>query len=128
VSALYFNKPGIPIVASRAFTNAEIRPSLGRDLGQCRGAATCPANLVINMMPTDTEFEDRLKQMDVRVSRSFRAGRVRLRGNGDLYNLFSANNVLNMTTRHAGPTGGQWLRPIQILGGRMFKISAQLDF
>jgi hypothetical protein len=128
VSALYFNKPGIPIVASRAFTNAEIRPSLNRDLGQCRGAATCNANLVINMMPTDTEFEDRLKQMDVRLSRSFRAGRVRVRGNGDLYNLFSANNVLNMTTRHAGPTGGQWLRPIQILGGRMFKISAQLDF
>jgi hypothetical protein len=128
VSALYFNKPGIPIIASRAFTNAEIRPSLGRDLGQCRGAATCNANLVINMTPQDTEFEDRLQQMDVRVSRSFRAGRVRLRGNGDLYNVFNASNVLNMTTRHAGPTGGQWLRPLQILGGRMFKVSAQLDF
>jgi hypothetical protein len=128
VSALYFNKPGIPIVASRAFTNAEIRPSLNRDLGQCRGAATCNANVVINMMPTDTEFEDRLQQLDVRASRSFRAGRVRLRANGDLYNVFSAGNVLNMTTRYAGPTGGQWLRPIQILGGRMFKLSAQLDF
>ncbi len=40
VSALYFDKPGIPRVASRAYTNAEIRPSLGRDLGQCRGART----------------------------------------------------------------------------------------
>jgi len=33
-----------------------------------------------------------------------------------------------MTTRYAGTNGGQWLRPLQILGGRMFKISAQVDF
>jgi hypothetical protein len=128
VSALYFNKPGIPIVASRAFTNAEIRPSLGRDLGQCRGAAVCNANLVVDMIPPNTEFEDRVQEMDLRFSRNFRMGILRLRGNADVYNLFNAGNVLNMTTRHAGPTGGQWLRPLQILGGRMFKFSAQLDF
>ncbi|HEY3159394.1 MAG TPA: carboxypeptidase regulatory-like domain-containing protein [Vicinamibacterales bacterium] len=127
-SALYFDKPGIPIVASRAYTNAEIRPSLGRDLGQCRGAATCNASVVINMTPQDTNFEQRLRQMDVRFSRSFRVAKMRVRGNGDLYNLFNASNVLNMTTRYAGPTGGQWLRPLQILGGRMFKFSAQVDF
>jgi carboxypeptidase family protein len=127
-SALYFDKPGIPVVASRAYTNAEIRSSLGRDLGQCRGAATCNANVVVNMVPQDTEFEKRLRQMDVRFSRGFRMRMVRVRGNADLYNLFNASNVLNMTTRYAGPTGGQWLRPLQILGGRMFKFSAQLDF
>jgi hypothetical protein len=128
VSALYFDKPGIPIVASRAYTNAEIRPSLGRDLGQCRGAATCNASVVINMTPQDTRFEDRLRQMDIRFSRGFRMRMVRVRGNADLYNLFNASNVLNMTTRYAGPTGGQWLRPLQILGGRMFKVGAQVDF
>ena len=128
VSALYFNKPGIPIVASRAFTNAEIRPSLNRDLGQCRGAATCNASVVIDMVAPNTVFEDRLQQMDVRVSRSFQLGMVRARANADLYNMFNAGNVLNMTTRHSGLNGGQWLRPIQILGGRMFKISAQMDF
>ena len=127
-SALYFDKPGIPIVSSRAYTNAEIRPSLGRDLGQCRGAATCNASVVINMVPDSTRFEDRLRQMDIRFSRSFRVAKLRVRGNGDLYNLFNASNVLNMTTRYAGPTGGQWLRPLQILGGRMFKIGAQVDF
>ena len=80
------------------------------------------------MVPQDTRFEDRLQQMDIRFSRSFRIGAVRVRGNGDLYNLFNASNVLNTTTRYAGPTGGQWFRPLQILGGRMFKFSAQLDF
>jgi hypothetical protein len=127
-SATYFNKPGIPVTASRAFTNAEIRPSLGRDLGQCRGAATCNANLVINMVPPNTVFEDRLHQVDVRFSRIFRMGMMRVRANADMYNLLNAADILNMTTRHSGATGGQWLQPLQILGGRMFKFGAQLDF
>jgi len=127
-SALYFDKPGIMSVASRAYTNAEIRPSLGRDLGQCRGVTPCNATVVINTVPDNSYFEDRLRQTDIRFSRSFRAGRLRVRGNGDLYNLFNASNVLSMTTRYAGATGGQWLRPLQILGGRMFKFSAQVDF
>jgi hypothetical protein len=128
VSATYQNIPGIPTVASRAFTNAEIRPSLGRDLGQCRGAATCNASVIVDMIPYGSEFEDRLQQVDLRFTRSFQLARARVRGNVDFYNLFNAGDVLNMTTRYAGPTGGQWLRPIQILGGRMFKFSAQLDF
>jgi hypothetical protein len=128
VSALYFIKPGISVVASRAFTNAEIRPSLGRDLGQCRGAAVCNANLVIDMIPPNTEFEERVQELDLRFSRSFRVRALRLRGNLDVFNVLNAGNVLNMTTRHAGPTGGQWLRPLQVLGGRMLKFNAQLDF
>ena len=127
-SALYFDKPGIPRVASRAYTNAEIRPSLGRDLGQCRGVAPCNASVVINTVPDTSYFEDRLRQTDIRFTRTFRVGKIRVRGNGDLYNLFNASNVLSMTTRYSGTNGGQWLRPLQILGGRMFKFSAQLDF
>ena len=127
-SVLYFDKPGIPDVASRAYTNAEIRQSLGRDLGQCRGAATCNASVVINTVPDSSYFEDRLRQTDIRFSKSFRAGKLRVRGNGDLYNLFNASNVLSMTTRYSGTNGGQWLRPLLILGGRMFKFSAQVDF
>jgi hypothetical protein len=128
VSATYQNIPGIPVTASRAFTNAEIRPSLGRDLGQCRGVAPCNASVVIDMVPPNTVFEDRLNQVDLRFTRAIRMGKVRVRGNADVYNLLNANDVLNMTTRYAGPTGGQWLGPIQILGGRMFKVSGQLDF
>jgi hypothetical protein len=128
VSATYQNIPGIPITASRAFTNAEVRQSLGRDLGQCRGAATCNATVLVEMIPPGTVFEDRLQQVDVRFTRAFRTGRTRIRGNADFYNVFNQSDVLSMTTRHAGPTGGAWLRPIQVLGGRMFKFSAQLDF
>jgi hypothetical protein len=128
VSATYQNIPGIPVMASRVFTNAEVRSSLGRDLGACRGAATCNATALVDMVPSGTMFEDRLQQVDLRFTRSFRLARARVRGNADFYNLFNAGDVLSMTTRYAGTTGGQWLRPIQILGGRMFKFSAQLDF
>lgn len=128
VSATYQNIPGIPVTASRVYTNAEIRPSLGRDLGQCRGVAPCTANVVVDMVPQGATSEDRLQQVDVRFTRSFRLAVARIRGNVDFYNLFNAGDVLNMTTRYAGATGGQWLQPIQILGGRMFKFSAQLDF
>jgi len=128
VSATYQNIPGIPIAASRVFTNAEVRPSLGRDLGQCRGAAACNGTVLVDMIPGGAMFEDRLQQVDVRFTRTFRLARARVRGNADFYNLFNAGDVLNMVTRYAGPTGGRWLAPIQILGGRMFKFSAQLDF
>ena len=81
------------------------------------------------MVPDSSYFEERLRQMDIRFRGSFRVGKMRVRGNGDLYNLFNASNVLNMTTRLLrGTDGGQWLRPLQILGGRMFKFSAQVDF
>ena len=116
------------ITADYVATNAEIRPSLGRDLGQCRGLAPCNASVVINTVPDTSYFEDRLRQTDIRFTRTFRVGKIRVRGNGDLYNLFNASNVLNMTTRYSGTNGGQWRRPLQILGGRMFKFSAQLDF
>ena len=128
VSATYMNIPGIPITASRSFSNAEVLPSLGRNLGQCRGAATCTGTVTIDMVPPNTTFEDRLNEVDVRFTRSFRLAKVRVRGNADLYNLLNAADVLNMTTRYSGLTGGQWLQPTQILGGRLFKISAQLDF
>jgi carboxypeptidase family protein len=128
VSTIYINNPGIPIIASRAFANAEVRPSLDRDLGQCRGAPTCTGTLTIDMVPPNTVFEDRVNLVDLRLTRTFRLTRIRVRGNADVYNLFNASDVLNMTTRFSGTTGGQWLQPIQILGGRMFKFSGQLDF
>jgi hypothetical protein len=36
----------------------------------------------------------------------------------------NASNVLNMTTRY----GSAWLNAIQIMGGRLMKVSLQLDF
>ena len=61
----------------------------------------------------------------MRVSRLFRLGsRARLLGSLDVYNLTNSSNVLNMVTRY----GPAWLNAIQIMGGRLAKVSVQLDF
>ena len=123
-SATYQNLPGIPISASHVATNAQILPSLGRNLGACRGAATCNATTTIELMPPSTQFEDRIQQVDLRFSRRFDTGPLQVSANFDLYNAFNASSVLSSVTR----LGPQYLNAVNILAGRLFKFGFQLDF
>jgi hypothetical protein len=123
-SATYQNASGIPITASYPATNAEIRSSLGRDLAACRGAATCNQNVTIDLIPSNSMFEDRLQQVDLRFSRLFNVGRTRVRANFDIYNLLNGSAILSENLGY----GSEWLKPVQILGGRVFKFSGQFDF
>ena len=123
-SATYQNMSGIPIAATYPATNAEIKPSLGRDLAACRGAATCTQNVTIDLIPSNSMFEDRLQQVDLRFTRLFVMGRTRVRGNFDIYNLLNASAILSENLGY----GSEWLRPVQVLGGRVFKFSGQFDF
>jgi len=125
-SAIYQNSAGVPITATYTATNAQIAQSLGRNLGSCRGAATCNGNLAIELLPYNTVFEPRLQQIDLRFSRLFRlGGNSRIRAGLDIYNVFNASNVLSMNTTY-GATG--WMDVRQILGGRLMRVGAQLDF
>jgi hypothetical protein len=126
-SAIYQNSSGIPITASYVATNAEVLPSLGRNLGSCRGAATCTANLTVELIPPNSLFEPRLQQVDLRFSRIFQFGARKLRGDVDIYNLLNASNVLNMNTTYSAP-GGVWQDVTQILGGRLVRLGFQVEF
>ncbi len=126
-SAIYQNSSGIPITASYVATNAEILPSLGRNLGSCRGAVTCTANLTVELIPPNSVFEPRLQQVDLRFSRLFQFGARKLRGDVDIYNLLNASNVLNMNTTYS-PPGGVWQDVTQILGGRLVRLGLQVEF
>jgi hypothetical protein len=124
-SFIYQNAAGFPIAASYVATNAQVRSSLGRDLGSCRGAAVCNGTVTIDLLPPNTMFEDRIQQLDWRMTRMFRFGATtRMRGNFDVYNLFNAATILNANTTY----GAAWLAPAQVMGGRLIKISAQFDF
>jgi len=124
-SAIYQNSAGIPITASYVATNAQILPSLGRNLGSCRGAATCTGNLTVELIPPNTVFEPRLQQVDLRFSRIIRLGGTRrLRADFDVYNLLNASNVIGMNTTY----GSGWLDVRQILGGRLLRLGGQFDF
>ena len=129
-SAVYQNKPGFPIRASYVATNAEIRPSLGRHLSTCpsQTAATCTQTAVIDLIPNGTIYGERIKQVDLRFSRFFPlGGATRIQANFDIYNLLNENTILNEQTRY-NTVGNQWRNAIQIMGGRLIKIGAQLSF
>ena len=112
------NLPGVPITASYVATNAEIAPSLGRNLsGNAR-------SVTVELMKSGSRYEDRLTQVDVRLARTFRVGRTRVQGMFDVYNVLNASPVLLVNTRY----GEAWLYAQQILAARMFKLGAQLNF
>jgi hypothetical protein len=124
-SAVYQNSPGIPTTAQYVVTNAAIVPSLGRNLASCRGAATCNANVTVDLIPPTVLFEPRLQQLDLRFSRIIPLGGTRrLRADIDVYNVFNVSNVLSMNTTY----GSVWQDVRQILGGRLVRLGGQINF
>jgi len=125
VSAVFQNISGPTITANYAATNAQIRPSLGRDLAACRGAATCSATATVPLIAPQTMFDDRLTRLDLRIGkRIMLSQRMRLQANVNVYNVFngSASSVLNV---NYGPL---WLQPSLLQDGRMLQFSGNLTF
>ncbi len=109
--------PGQQIAATYSVTSALVASSLGRNLSA--------GNATVDLIAPGTMYGDRLNQVDFRVSKIFKfASKGRIQGNVDLYNLFNANPVLAQNNTY----GSAWLRPLQILQGRLLKFSAQIDF
>jgi hypothetical protein len=78
-----------------AASNAEIVPTLGRNLAACGNAVPCDAQVLVSLLGAYTGgFEARLTQVDVRVTKQVGLGGVRVRGMFDIYNLFNANTIL----------------------------------
>jgi hypothetical protein len=118
-SANFQSLPGPVLLASYVASNAQIAPSLGRNLSG--GARTAPA---IDLMTPWTQFEPRVNQLDVRLTRIVKIGRTRVQGMFDVYNLLNASPVLALNTTY----GANWQVPQQILDGRLFKFGVQFEF
>ncbi len=118
-SATLQSTPGPEITASYSATNAEIRPSLGRDL-----SAGANATVLVDLVPRGTLYGDRINQVDFRLAKVLRIGSLRMQGMFDLYNAFNATPFLTMQNRY----GPAWQTPTQTLIGRLAKFGMQLDF
>jgi hypothetical protein len=136
-SAIYQNSAGFPIAASYQAINAEVLQSpsnpngLPRNLASCATAtgACTQSTAAFDLIPLNTEFEDRISQLDLRFARAFRFGATsRIRGNFDIYNIFNTATILQENTRYSRPDGGSWLNVNQVMGGRLFKFSVTYDF
>jgi hypothetical protein len=119
VSGTLQSLPGVPDSANQVTTNAQISPSLGRNL-----AAGAAGTVTIPVVAPNVLFENRSNQVDVRLSRVVRFRGFALRLDADVYNAFNASPILGVI----GTYGAAWLRPTQILDGRLFKFGGQLTF
>jgi hypothetical protein len=128
VAANYQNLPGYPIDTTYVASNNQVKQSLGRNLAACGTATVCNATVTLNnaLMSPYTAFEDRLNQVDVRLSRVFRLAGASIQGNFDIYNMLNANTVLTEVTTYS-PTN-TYLRPTSILAARLIKFGVELKF
>jgi hypothetical protein len=118
-SAVYQDLAGPPIEAIYFASNAEIAPSLGRNLaGGARGVS-------IPLVLPYQQFEGRIRRLDLRLSRTFNlTGRARLQANIDAYNALNSSAIQALNNTY----GPSWLSPTQILDPRLLQVSAQLTF
>src|SRR4029434_7464741 len=90
-SGVFQNLPGSPWAATRSYTNAEIAPSLGRNLSSCPAdTGACSSTATVVLIEPNTQFEERLTQFDLRFSKSFR---IRLRRPNGMFDIYNFMNV-----------------------------------
>jgi Carboxypeptidase regulatory-like domain len=128
LSGVLQNLSGRPQAATYVATNAQIFPSLGRNLAACGTAtlATCTATATVTIMEPNTVYEDRYTLLDLRLAKTFRFGRTRVAPRFDIYNVLNSDAVNTLNTRYSPTT--TWLRPQEVFSARFFKIGAQVDF
>ncbi|HEV3061323.1 MAG TPA: carboxypeptidase-like regulatory domain-containing protein [Vicinamibacterales bacterium] len=123
VSGTFQNLAGPQVTASHTFTNAQIFPSLGRNL-----SSGANGTVSVALLPPYSQFEPRFNQVDLRLTKAVVLGRARALLAIDGYNLFNSAAVLATNGTYAGTTGGSWLTPTAILGARLMKLGLQLDW
>jgi len=82
------------------------------------------SSVTVPLIQPGTKYLPRWNQADLRLGKRFNVGKVRLRGQFDLYNVINSNSILDM-----GQTYGPALdRVNEILPGRVFAFSTRVDF
>jgi hypothetical protein len=113
------------ITADYVATNAEIRPTLGRDLSA--GAA---GTVTVDLLKPFALKGGHSKQLDLRVGKQlYSANKTRVRLALDVYNVFNSNDWQTITTRLSNVAAtNRWQRPTLILQARYLQIGTQIDF
>ncbi|RPH63363.1 MAG: TonB-dependent receptor [Acidobacteria bacterium] len=119
-SAVFQSKPGQLLAANYAVPAATVAQTLGR-----LPSGNVP-NVTVNLIEPGTLYGDRINQLDFRIAKNFRFGRIRPRVAVDLLNVLNANPVL--TYNQTFVPNGTWLQANSILTGRFARISAEFTF
>ena len=128
ISGSYKHLPGIAVAGNNVLTTAAVGTILGRP-------STAAGTVTHSVIPigsgnnnggggTATVFDERLNQADVRFLKSFGIGRGKLQAIFDVYNVFNSRVPQAIVTT----IGATYFRPTSLLGGRLFKFGAQVDW
>jgi hypothetical protein len=124
ISAAYKNVPGVPLTATVVYTAAQT--NLGRAF------VNPQAGNNLSLMIPQEQFDTRLNQVDLRLTRRFRLPRnSRVSAVFDLYNAFNARPSQGNIAAYGnfGATPNSTFRSSSnILGGRLAKFGATVDF
>ena len=82
------------------------------------------ATVTLPVMEPGSLYGDRLRRVDLRLSKSITFGRTRIAPSLDIFNLLNASGVSGYNTRY----GPQWLYATDIQDPRIFRVAAQVDF
>ena len=106
--------------ANATFTNAQIFPSLGRNLSTGTTAT-------VALVQPNTLFGKRLNQVDVRLAKIFKLDTRTIKGMVDIFNVGNINTVTSINQTY-GTTGASWQVPTAISLARLVKVGVQIDF
>jgi hypothetical protein len=129
VSGVVQNLSGPQILATYAATNAEIAPSLGRNLSSCpANTGACTSTALVPLVQPNTLFADRRTQLDLRFSRRFKFGtRYSLDAGLDIYNVTNSSSIISLNNTFT-PGSTSWQQPTAVLDARMFQINGRFNF
>ena len=118
VSAVLQIIPGPEITASYVARNAEVVPSLGRDLGSGAGGS-----VTVPLIKPGTLYADRSTQLDVRFTKRFNVAGTSVEGTVDIFNILNGSGVQT----HNNNFGSGWLRPSLVQLPRYLMFTFQLN-
>jgi hypothetical protein len=82
------------------------------------------SSVTVPLIQPGTKYLPRMNQLDIRFGRVFEIGRVRARGQFDIFNATNSSSILSM-----GETFGPALDQVnQILPARVYGVSMRVDF
>jgi hypothetical protein len=91
-------------------------------------ASGATATKSIQLIEPGTLWGGYLNQLDLRLSKGVKVGRYSFRADANLYNVFNSDFVNSVNTTFSTTAANQFMRPTNVLQGRLFKIGGQFQF